>query len=528
MSKTNKLSPIESRVTAGASPDIAKKIIDRMKDFGFSKIHPETSLNAEYLLASRVGSSVGDVFNPKKYTDLKKFLDDKGIHIDSQEAERFLARNSDIALIDEYTSSCFKEYTKSLSSSKNKIPPGSEIAQPMPLSNFDSLLDLVSVGSIENPNGHGVNLESLILVATAHYVELESLIESRGDPTKILQQVHAIESICAPFCEIVGFDALAMAARSLTGMIQTEASMSNTPEALSHTKLLAREVLDSMGNSIEIEKICDQMLSEFDIDVSLAMLPDTSEHGITYGIGTWEAKNLSMSDPTLRLIVRKKSLGSLMRRLYRILNSEEERSNAVPTDMLAMTFVVKNTDQVATMLESIAGHLLDTELPQFEGKPSPKRSQFIHATGDKEFQEDLKRSLPEGIVTLTDFKTSENGFEVAKLTFHYHDHVYNTLGELQDRVIPVEIQIQTEQARVISKIGKAGHWLLKLSHKVPEDDLSRYITRIQELHKRRRTMNDPSVTNQSLLRADETRKHIKRLSKGGHRLGIAALRRRAD
>ena len=528
MSKTNKLSPIESRVTAAASPDIAKKIIDRMKDFGFSKIHPETSLNTEYLLASRVGSSVGDVFNPKKYTDLKKFLDDKGIHIDSQEAERFLARNSDIALIDEYTSSCFKEYTKSLSSSKNKIPPGSEIAQPMPLSNFDSLLDLVSVGSIENPNGHGVNLESLILVATAHYVELESLIESRGDPTKILQQVHAIESICAPFCEIVGFDALAMAARSLTGMIQTEASMSNTPEALSHTKLLAREVLDSMGNSIEIEKICDQMLSEFDIDVSLAMLPDTSEHGITYGIGTWEAKNLSMSDPTLRLIVRKKSLGSLMRRLYRILNSEEERSNAVPTDMLAMTFVVKNTDQVATMLESIAGHLLDTELPQFEGKPSPKRSQFIHATGDKEFQEDLKRSLPEGIVALTDFKTSENGFEVAKLTFHYHDHVYNTLGELQDRVIPVEIQIQTEQARVISKIGKAGHWLLKLSHKVPEDDLSRYITRIQELHKRRRTMNDPSVTNQSLLRADETRKHIKRLSKGGHRLGIAALRRRAD
>lgn len=522
MSKTNNLSPIENKNRSDTSQHIAKQIIDRMNDFGFSKIHSETNLNAEYFLTSRVGSLVGDVFNPKKYKDLKEFLDNKGIDIDSQEAERFLARNSDIEIIDEYTRSSFREYTESLSSSKNKIPPGSEIAQPMPLSNFDNLLDLVSENSIKNPNGHGVNLESLILVATAHYIELESLIESRGDPTKILQQVHAIESICAPFCEIVGFDALAMAARSLTGMIQTEASMSNTPEALAHTKLLAREVLDSMGNNVEIERICDQMLSEFGIDVSLAMLPDTSEHGITYGIGTWEAKNLNMSDLTLRLIVRKKSLGSLMRRLYRIQNSEEERSNTVPTDMLAMTFVVKDAGQVATMLESITEHLLDTELPQFEGKPSPKRSQFIHATGDKEFQEDLKRSLPEGIVALTDFKTSENGFEVAKLTFHYNDPVYNTLGELQDRVIPVEIQIQTEQARVISKIGKAGHWLLKLSHKIPEDDLSRYITRIQELHKRRQTMNDPSVTNQSLLRASETRNHIKRLSK--HKLGKIGLR----
>ncbi|HEY1085936.1 MAG TPA: hypothetical protein VGE34_04410 [Candidatus Saccharimonadales bacterium] len=504
------------------SDNFGERVHARLNDFGFNKLHEDALLIAEHFSAIRKHNEVGDMFNPNRLRDFGHFLQSKNIDSASGQARTLAALNADMLLVQGFINNQYSNYIAGLNSQTGRPAPGKELSADIPLCDFDDLLNLVSEKSEEAPNGQGVNLEVLAILATSYYVELEDQLSERGDPTKLLKLVYATKAICAPFAEITGFDGLAMGLNSLADRIQLESKLE--PETYGAIHNQAKQMIDSLGSPESIAGRVTDVLDGFGVDsVADVTLPSGSGHSVKYGIGTWEAADLGMSELSQRLVWRVKSLGSLMKRLHRIKTSDTENKNAAPTDVLAMTLVTKSVEQSAILLQQMAATIVDSDSPQYIGVASPKRNKFVHVQGSKEYLDAVKNSVSPEVWDLVHDEDTDSGFEVSKVTFHHRTSRYTASGALEDDIVPVEIQILTERARIASRIEEPSHTIYKAG-KLPKERVGNLVNIIQKLHTRRREMKNGEPTTQSLERGDKDLRQIKQQQP--RRLGWSALKKR--
>ncbi len=325
---------------------------------------------------------------------------------------------------------------------------------------------------------HGVNVESFLIEATETLQWLQS--DAAGNDTATLQKLHAAEALYAPFCEIIGFDGLAMA---LQGRCH-ELRLINTGrgDVVEH----ARVIIESMGTPDDVHDKVESILKELLGDnLQEKILTHFSRHGIVIGEGL-------AREELLRIVWRQKTVGSLARKLAQL------EDGKMPMDVIAATVITKDATEIGQVLDTILQQAIDS--PRTNLLPSPSRDLCMHVKGTEDYIEQIRQAMgfPDR-ASMDDYidvvPVGPEQYQVAKITF-----TYQRWGEPWPQ--HVEIQLNTEKDRVEARIGSAAHALFKLTGGVNIAS-EKEIAAIRELHAQKEHLGQNGLTPLSRQRADQ-------------------------
>ncbi len=398
------------------------------------------------------------------------------------------------------------------------------------LGRFDELLDLT-----ENTNVETMLVKSaqqLQLLGTA----LENIRKGESvNDRQILTSIYLTESMYAPFCEATGFDALASGLLSTCYLIRAE-KLGRHDDVVE-----AQEVLASIGNDDDVDSLLvslpDKILGD---SIQERVTDDSSGHEVLFNTGYIQIHdNVPDDEPPIdaRIVMRKKSLGSLWRKM-----SKEGR---VPADIIGITVItpeimrIDNPEEVdldktrvnvgqvfAGLLKQLQTHA-STETLLFTKAPS--RNEEINLKGSREFINTIKAAIRsyQGSLAIEEDE-HDGGYEAAKATFvwRYHD------SEGVDREVPIEIQIHHEISRKESRIGVDSHLLYKF-FKFGGSGMSREdaASHIASLHERKMLLSPSTLARNgaSRSRGETLRLQIEREAGiTDQELGRVAIRPRAS
>lgn len=352
---------------------------------------------------------------------------------------------------------------------------------------------------------YGVNIESFLIEA-AETLEWLTSDKAKND-TATLQKLHAAEALYAPFCEIIGFDGLAMA---LQGRCH-ELRLINTGRGKFVDQ--ARAIIASLGDPETVQCRVETMFTEIlGENAHEQVISHLASHGIIIGEGV--IRNDHYLDELIRVVWREKSVGSVARKLAQFAEEHEnyqelyEQGRAVPMDIIAATVIADDAAQIGVLLDSALQHAIDSE-GRAKLVPSPSRDKFLHAKGTSEFIDAIRSAMglperapdpngPADQPSMDDYvdirEVGPDEYQVAKITFSYQ-----RLGE--PLPILVEIQFNTKEGRKDARIGSPAHAFFKLtggfSKPTPED-----IAAIVSLHAQKEHLGQNGLTPLSRQRAD--------------------------
>ncbi len=291
-----------------------------------------------------------------------------------------------------------------------------------------------------------INIETILLKSA-------QLLKIIKDPSVIgaerMQTVLKIEAIYAPVCEVLGFDALAATLISEANCTRLE--MSGNGQYID----LAKQLIGSMGPELEVESFVERLpgrlVGESDTD---SIVDADHDYGTFFTTAYSQFEKANGQTSYFDIISRRKTLGSLAMKLFR---HNKEGSPGVPVDLLGMTIVTGDTDEVAEVFKTIVEKLQQES--SVELKAAPSRQEALHVKGSAEFMDRVvvvaRQSIDEPIDQPTE---NNNGFEVAKVTF-----IWNFCDQSGvDHDLPVEIQVTHQKSRQQSRIGEAAHINLKI------------------------------------------------------------------
>ncbi len=330
-----------------------------------------------------------------------------------------------------------------------------------------------------------VNLESVLIKAAEMLDNLQ-----QPHPTKnraVLQDIHEAESFYAPLCEILGFDGLAMAIRSEASCLRLAKSGNGRfvqqaeEELANHNPAHAAALVEQLLHSIFAGPGADR-----DAVIAERVIGESHEHGIVLGEAylDHELEN--------RVIWRVKSVGSLALKIFQSANQQ------IPGDIIGITLVAKDTDDVASLYETLVRSTVDNA--HLAPVPAPSRSEAYSVQGSDTFRSSvLGRIATRGLVTVSEIesKPKSNGYNVAKVTVQYQD------PEGGSKPQKVEIQIQTADARTNGRIGPASHVIYKAkqcSRHIPPGVLADIRNRKSKLDPNSRFIVPGSATDGDKLR----------------------------
>jgi hypothetical protein len=284
-----------------------------------------------------------------------------------------------------------------------------------------------------------VNLESTLIKAAEM---LDNLQHPAPSHRAVLQDIFAAESFYAPVCEALGYDGLSMALRSAAAELRLRRGGNETVLAQ------AREVLAPLGDH---EQIVTDVTTRFEhlLDGEAyveSLVHDSSGHGVVHGHSVLEAPGLNESDKTAWVLWRRKMLGSVALKLA--------RSGEQPADVLGVTIVVEDVDELATTYASIVKCIKANGVV----KEHPTRSlgQAYSIQGSDTYIATVSGRLAAvGAVHTSEVEIvrKNNRHQVSKATFDL----------ITDRgvYIPVELMVQTDEDWQQSRWGSAAHLFYK-------------------------------------------------------------------
>lgn len=320
---------------------------------------------------------------------------------------------------------------------------------------------------LDELKGEGVNVEVPILKAVK---TLDILMDLPKDERTLLRHIHDAESFYAPLCEFQGMDGPASALRSWASIARLTMT--------GHTAFIdkAAEIIDKLGSPEEVLASTERLLGELALGDALVdyAFRDTMGHGIVLGtaeIGV--SKAISEQEAYARAIWRIKSIGSLSMKLLDdhtelLWKSDEEqraglaKTKLLPADLLGVTVVSDDTTVLAKLFAHSVSSIMANENISLTVSPSrTEKGKSIDIKGDDFFKQAMigalaldplnakqpnsKRITSKNI----DISGATTAYKAAKITCGYEGK-------------RIEIQFQTEQARLESRIDLAAHAIYKL------------------------------------------------------------------
>jgi hypothetical protein len=317
---------------------------------------------------------------------------------------------------------------------------------------------------------------------------MHKLYESpRPDLQKLSKTVYEVEAFYAPVCEIIGYDALAMALRDYTMRIRVLQSEPVEITAANGTKALltgaerinkAEKAIETLGTHEDIQNtITDVIQSIYGESINVASIENSTGHNIQYGVGTFDVENDGVTK-NFKFRWRVKSIGSL---------ATKYEKYSSPLDLIGITIIPGEEPLEGQLLEdkqqeaeADVAVLFDTlitrttELEAFVPTATPDRENPFFAEGSQNYIDIMDAAAGEHEIQP---QMRTNGFQVAKGTMLYHDR--------RDVYVPMEIQVQTLLDRRVARIGRASHPVYKVVGRevdVPEDLLDDLLHLAQRKH----------------------------------------------
>ena len=347
-----------------------------------------------------------------------------------------------------------------------------------------------------NELASSVNLESLLIKACELLAQLDP--STAVNDSQTLDRAHQAEALLAPLCEIIGFDALAMALYSHVHVLRAMFTGNIAPLQR------AQEIVSERGDKEQVDKDVEELFSVvFGDNLHEQIIKHGAEHGIMMGEGV-------CTSDYLRVNWRLKSVGSLAKKL-----SNRPLEN-VPLDILGATVTTHNVPQIAARLKRILERSDNDDRVTLT--PTSDRDAAIHVKGTKEYIETIREGL--GFENLDAMKkvvdvveVGEGAHRVCKVTLVFAQPETDTRPARPD--LRAEIQITTEGDRVENRIGKAAHMLYKLVKHLGlgADAIDRedYAQDLALIHARKKYLGATSydqLTSGSLARANSLYKEL--------------------
>lgn len=348
-----------------------------------------------------------------------------------------------------------------------------------------------------------INLESMLIQATHTLAELET---RPYDSVECYDAVVRAEAMHAPLCEIIGFDALAMALRSKATVIRLrnngQSHFVNEAERL----LLAYEGTTRDGEPLFAHfetSLLNKLIGETSHE---SVINNNAEHGVVVGEGTCAIPG---ENNRLRVLARLKTVGSLAEKLAREaaksdydapheLDDAAVDQSLTPLDITGITLVAKNDTALAnTYVALVRG--MHANQDSITPVAAPSRTQAFHIRGSKSFvdtlREELERHFPDH-QRLFEYVIDDHGFHVAKVTGFYEDN---------EGCVPFEIQALTAEGRKQSRIGKGAHIFYKLSRQMntPFTPTEQEISGLEQINSRKIHLGKDGLTPASAARIDQ-------------------------
>lgn len=339
----------------------------------------------------------------------------------------------------------------------------------------------------DEKDGVGVNIESLLISAASAYNTLRNSNDISED--HLLKTVYAVNSFYRPVLEIIGYDAFAMALEREAVLVHMSRNQGRYSEVVdgevrevNYQRLeAAHDMIEAVGNPIDL---LDKLMPQFLLGDSAfeSVVHDSSDHSIQFGSG----HIIGPDDNEVPLIWRLKSDTGIASKY----DVENEKHAA---DVLGVTVVVPSYEYLADMF-AIGVTSLENSRELLKPEPSLHKEHYLVVKGDDVTTEVADKLLEMGYDPdeVLHVQESTNGHQVAKITMIYRP-------KDTDVEIPVEIQFQTKEDRVISRAGAAAHALKHLGYDVSEEDLMV----IKRIHERRMMTSEPGLTPKSMARQHE-------------------------
>lgn len=341
-----------------------------------------------------------------------------------------------------------------------------------------------------NELASSVNLESLLIKAGELLAQLDPSIATNDSQT--LDRAHQAEALLAPLCEIIGFDALAMALYSHVHVLRAMFTGNLGPLQQ------AQDIIKERGNKEQVDRDVQELFGViFGDNIHEQIINHGAEHGIMMGEGYCTSE-------CLRVNWRLKSVGSLAKKL------DARSPESTPLDIIGATVTTQDVSQIASRLKRILERSNSDDRVTLT--PTSARDAAIHVKGTGEYIETIRAGLGfesfEAMREVVDVVEVDNGaHRVCKVTL-----VFAQPGRPELRA---EIQITTESDRVENRIGKAAHMLYKLVKHLgisgDSIDKEHYAQDLALIHARKKHLGATSydqLTSGSLVRADTLYKEL--------------------
>jgi len=346
-----------------------------------------------------------------------------------------------------------------------------------------------------NELASSVNIESLIIKAAELLAQLDPSTATNDNQT--LSRIHQAEALLAPLCEIIGFDALAMALHSHVHVLRALFTGNIAPLQR------AQEIIAERGDKEQVDSDVQQLFSVvFGENIHEQIIKHGAEHGIMMGEGFCTSERL-------RVNWRLKSLGSLTKKL------NARPPERLPLDILGVTVTTPDVPQIASRLKSIL------ERSRNDGRitltPTAERTAAIHIKGPNEYIEIIREGLGfESLAAMREVadvvEVDEGTHRVCKVTLVFTQPKQDGQAGPDLRT---EIQITTKDDRIENRIGKAAHTLYKLVKylgiSANSIDRENYAQDLALIHARKKHLGATSydqLTSGSLARADSLYKEL--------------------
>ena len=290
-----------------------------------------------------------------------------------------------------------------------------------------------------------VNLESLLIKATELLAQLDPATALNNSQT--LARAHQAESLLAPLCEIIGFDALAMALYSHVHVLRAMFTGNLAP--LQQAQAIIAERGDKERVNKDLETLFDVIFGDH---IHEQIISHGAQHGIMMGEGYCTSE-------CLRVNWRLKSIGSLTNKL------DTRSPESIPLDIIGITVTTDDIPQIATRLRRIRERATSDERVTLT--PTSSRDAAVHVKGPLSYIETIREGLGfeslEAMREVVDVvEVDEKAHHVCKVTL-----VFSQPGRPDLRA---EVQITTKADRIENRIGQAAHMLYKLLSRLGSTD----------------------------------------------------------
>jgi hypothetical protein len=505
----SQLSDVERAKIQSASTDVVKVVYD----FG-KEIAPNTYEAAHLVSLMDEFANFNGFRSEFALENLEEHVSKKDEHRHGKQLENgeyVLPYTSDIQKINSFLDHHWEKMSEGATDSSTDEPIERQYTNPwttrnktIPLRDVFELVSDRPSDIVLNPEG--VNIESILIGAGLVYNTLRNAGTVSED--QLLRAVYDADTFYKPLLEIIGYDGFVSALKREAILIRMSRNAGEYDGITQESLELARGMLRELPPAPKMARIIDNLVSELTLkDVnSKSVLRDTSGHGMQFGTGHISEDDMLDFEDTLpgpvfeaiRYTWRVKTDTESARKIAKqIENQKKQGAKHIVVkpvyDIVGVTVIVPSLDSLSDLFRLAVSRTIDAKSLQPIHTPERPTTAF-HAKGDDVIQAvDIDFGDISGGEVL-DTKLSNNKHKVAKITLQYTPEGY-------DYPIPFEVQFQTKEQRVDSRIGPAAHTFKEEGYKVPGLEDLKVLKLLSSLSKRRRTTGTGGPTDLSKERA---------------------------